>query len=105
MEAFWNDLRQKIHAGTATKNETQLYKKIGKTLKQISMDPTYPGLETHNIEPLTKRYGQKVWQSYIENHTPGAGRIYWVYGPDKVLHTGQNLMRKSTIGRVILMTM
>ena len=83
MEAFWNDLRQKIHAGTATKNETQLYKKIGKTLKQISMDPTYPGLETHDIEPLTKRYGQKVWQSYIENHTPGAGRIYWVYGPDK----------------------
>ena len=47
------------------------------------MDPTYPGLETHDIEPLTKRYGQKVWQSYIENHTPGAGRIYWVYGPDK----------------------
>ena len=47
------------------------------------MDPTYPGLETHDIESLTKRYGQKVWQSYIENHTPGAGRIYWVYGPDK----------------------
>ena len=25
----------------------------------------------------------KVWQSYLENNTPKAGRIYWVYGPDK----------------------
>ena len=30
-----------------------------------------------------KRYGQKVWESYLENHKPAAGRIFWVYGPDK----------------------
>ena len=24
----------------------------------------------------------KVWQSYLENKTSGAMRMYWVYGPD-----------------------
>lgn len=24
-----------------------------------------------------------VWQSHIESNKPSAGRIYWVYGPDK----------------------
>lgn len=31
----------------------------------------------------TKRFGQKVWESYLGNHNPAAGRIFWVYGPDK----------------------
>jgi len=25
----------------------------------------------------------KIFQSYLENRTPGAGRIFWAYGPDK----------------------
>ena len=28
-------------------------------------------------------YGVKVWQSYLENRTPAAGRIFWAYGPGK----------------------
>ena len=81
MEEFWRGLTEKYHAGKATKNEIKLYKKIGKALKQISLDPGYPVLETHDIDALSNRYGMKVWQSYIENNTPGAGRIFWVYGP------------------------
>ena len=30
-------------------------------------DPGYPNLQTHEIEPLSRRYGMKVWQSYLEN--------------------------------------
>ena len=30
---------------------------------------------------VTNRYGMKVWESYLENNTPGVGRIFWVYGP------------------------
>ena len=81
MEAFWRSLTEKNRSGKATKNEIRLYKKIGKALRQISLDPRYPGLETHDIDALSNRYGMKVWQSYIENNTPGAGRIFWVYGP------------------------
>jgi len=49
----------------------------------ISINPRHPGLQTHDIDPLTRRYGMKVWQSYLENNTPGAGRIFWVYGPGR----------------------
>ena len=83
MDQFWEDLSEKISSGTATKDENRLYQKLGKTLLQIATNPRHPGLETHDIEALTKRYGMKVWQSYLENHTPGAGRIFWVYGPDQ----------------------
>ena len=47
------------------------------------MDPFYPSLKSHEIEPLSKRYGIKVWQSYLENKKSGARRMFWVYGPDK----------------------
>lgn len=37
----------------------------------------------NEIPPLTKRYGMKVWQSYLENRTSDAMRMFWVYGPDQ----------------------
>lgn len=43
----------------------------------------YPGLKSHEIDELTNRYGMKVWESYLENKTSGAMRIFWVYGPDR----------------------
>ena len=52
-------------------------------LDLLSADPGYPSLQTHEIEPLSRRYGMKVWQSYLENKTSGAMRMYWVYGPDR----------------------
>ena len=34
-----------------------MYKKWGKALKLLSADPGYPSLQTHEIEPLSRRYG------------------------------------------------
>lgn len=81
MEMLWNDLQQKYRSGLAGKDERNLYKKWGKALKLLSEDPAYPSLHSHEIVPLTKRYGIKVWQSYLENKTSGAMRMFWVYGP------------------------
>jgi hypothetical protein len=25
-----------------------------------------------------------MWDSYVENRTPGAWRIWWMYGPDEI---------------------
>ena len=41
----------------------------------------YPGLKSHEIDVLSKRYGMKVWQSYLENKNSDAMRMFWVYGP------------------------
>lgn len=83
MENFWNGLKVKIENNAASHKEIKLYRKLGKALAHLSMDPFYPGLQTHEITEMSKRYGQKVWQSYLENHKPAAGRFYWSYGPQK----------------------
>ena len=83
MEQFWNELSSKVKSGTANKDEVKLYNKLGKAMKLISQNPRHPGLETHEISSLSKRYGEKVWQSYLENKTPAAGRLFWSYGPER----------------------
>lgn len=83
MKELWESLETKVKAQAANKNELLLFKKLVSCFKKLSADPKYPGLCTHDIEVLTRRYKQKVWQSYLENNKPAAGRIFWVYGPNK----------------------
>jgi len=83
MEALWADLSGKAKEGTLGKDEGTLYKKMGKAMALLANDPKHPGLHSHEIAALSRRYGVKVWQSYLENKTSGAGRIYWIYGPEK----------------------
>lgn len=80
---FWNSLKQKRDEGTISKRELALYKKWGKAMKLLSQNPFYPGLQTHEIEDLSQRYGQKVQQSYLENKASRAMRMYWVFGPER----------------------
>ena len=81
---MWNDLKYRNDHGEATRNEQTIYRKLGKAMKLLSGNPRHPGLHSHEISVLTKRYGGiKVWESYLENNTPGAGRIFWVYGPEQ----------------------
>lgn len=82
MEVLWFSLQREYHSGTINKKDASLYKKWGKALKLLSDNPRHPSLQTHDIRELTERYGERVWQSYLENKTSGAMRMYWVYGPD-----------------------
>ncbi|MCC8196524.1 MAG: hypothetical protein LIO49_06975 [Ruminococcus sp.] len=82
MAELWNRLQKAYRDGSISKSDERLYKKWGKAVRILSENPLYPGLHTHEIQPLSKRYGIKVWQSYLENRTSGAMRMYWVYGPD-----------------------
>lgn len=82
MQVLWTELQSKYRAGTISKEDASLYKKWEKALKLLANDPKHPGLHSHEIAPLSKRYGMKVWQSYLENKRSGAMRMYWVYGPE-----------------------
>ena len=81
MKEFWDSLKKKVKENSATKDEESLYQKFGKAMKLLSANPRHTGLHTHDIEALSKRYGMKVWESYLENNKPAAGRIFWVYAP------------------------
>lgn len=83
MENIWNELNNKVSSGSANKNEVKLYNKLIKTFKFLKENPKHPSLHSHEISQLTSRYGIKVYESYLENNTPQAERIFWVYGPMK----------------------
>ena len=57
------------------------FKKVRKTLGLLSQDPRYPGLNSHKREAEKGPHGEDIWESYVENKTPGAWRVFWYYGP------------------------
>lgn len=81
--ALWEELGAKAKRSELGKDEGKLYKKWGKAMALLAINPQHPGLNSHEIEALSRRYGEKVWQSYLENQNSLAARMYWVYGPGK----------------------
>ena len=82
MEAFWQGLLQKRKSNTLNADENELFARFGKAITNLSVNPKHPGLKTHEIEPLSKRYGMKIWQSYLDQGIT-ARRFYWAYGPNR----------------------
>jgi hypothetical protein len=57
-------------------------KRVRKALGLLETNPRHPGLATHEFTSLSGPAGEKVFEAYVENRTPGAWRIFWYYGPD-----------------------
>jgi len=57
-------------------------KKVRRALGRLQQDPKHPGLSSHTYTSLSGVNGEAVWDSYVENNTPSAWRIFWHYGPD-----------------------
>jgi hypothetical protein len=57
------------------------FRKIRKTLGLLSQDPRHPGLNSHKRQAEKGPGGEDVWESYVENNTPSAWRVFWYYGP------------------------
>ncbi len=55
--------------------------KVLKALGYMQTNIKHPGLHTHAYAAREGKNGEKVFEAYVENHTPGAYRIYWHYGP------------------------
>ena len=83
MEVLWLDLSSRSSQGNLDKEEQKLFKKLVKALGHLAENPKHLSLASHEIEDLSRKHGIRIFQSYLENHTPGAGRLFWTYGPDK----------------------
>lgn len=83
MEEFWTDISTRKQKGRLNKDEEKLFKKLVKALGYLAADPRHNSLASHEITDLSRKYGIKIFQSYLENNTPGAGRLFWTYGPEK----------------------
>jgi hypothetical protein len=57
---------------------------IRKALGYLEIDPHHPGLQTHEFLSLSGANGEKIFEAYAQNNTPGAYHIFWHYGPDEI---------------------
>lgn len=58
-------------------------KAVVKSLKFMKVNLKHPSLNTHKFDELEGPKGEDVFESYAQNNTPGAYRIFWYYGPGK----------------------
>jgi hypothetical protein len=66
-----------------SKDKKVVLKAVRKTLALMETDLKHPSLQTHEYSDLEGANGEKVFESYAQNRTPGAYRIFWHYGPQK----------------------
>lgn len=57
-------------------------KKVRKALRLLQQaGPCHRGLHSHDYQSVPGPGGEPLWESYVENKTPSAWRIWWIYGP------------------------
>ena len=66
-----------------TKGKKIVLKAVRKTLGLMEVNLRHPSLRTHEYSGLEGANGEKVFESYVQNRTSGAYRIFWHYGPRK----------------------
>jgi hypothetical protein len=66
-------------------------KQIRKTLGYLETNLRAKSLQTHEFESLTRRYGQKVFEAYVQQNSSAAYRVFWHYGPDKKDRKGERI--------------
>lgn len=64
-----------------TQHTAKKLRKVRKALGLLEQDPKYPGLQSHPYTSMSGANGEKIWDSYVENRTPQAWRIFGHYGP------------------------
>lgn len=56
---------------------------VRKTLARLESNPRHPGLRSHRFHSVTGPNGEQAFESYAEQDTPAAYRVFWCYGPEK----------------------
>ena len=64
-------------------SKKKILKAVCKTLALMESNLRHPSLNTHEFTSLSGPDGEKVFEAYVQQKTPGAYRIFWCYGPDK----------------------
>jgi hypothetical protein len=56
-----------------------VFKAVDKTIGLMAVNIRHPSLNNHEFHGMTGPDGEKIWESYVQNSTPGAYRIFWYY--------------------------
>lgn len=66
-------------------SDANLTKQVKKALGYLQTNPKHPSLQTHEYGSIPNPINPsgKVFEAYAQNKTPGAYRIFWIYGSAK----------------------
>jgi plasmid stabilization system protein ParE len=78
-----SDLRE-LENNPAQKKRLQA---VQKCLGLLETNLRHPSLNTHEFRSLRGPAGEKVFEAYVQQKSPGAYRVFWYYGPDKGMIT------------------
>jgi hypothetical protein len=82
---FTDPASEQLSAIERNKSDRGLAKQVKKALGYLQTNPRHPSLNTHPydslVNPLDPR--EKVFGAYAQNNTPGAYRIFFIYGSAK----------------------
>jgi hypothetical protein len=56
---------------------------VRKTLGLLETNLRHPSLNTHLFRSVHGPKGEEVFEAYAQNNTPGAYRVFFMYGPDR----------------------
>ena len=56
---------------------------VQRALAKLEANPRHPGLHSHPFRSLSGPNGEEGFESYAEQDTPAAYRVFWFYGPEK----------------------
>jgi hypothetical protein len=80
-------LEAKLTLDNLEQVDPKKYQKVLKTLGLMETNLRHPSLNTHKYESLTGANGEEVFETYVENKTPAAFRIFWHYGSTREVIT------------------
>jgi hypothetical protein len=76
---------KQLTALETTPSKAAILAQVRKALGYLELDPHHPSLHTHEFLSLSGVHGEKIFEAYAQNNTPGAYRIFWHYGPDEIM--------------------
>lgn len=77
---FSEQAKGKLLAIETDKSNKGLLKQLRKALGLMETNLKHPSLNTHKFDALVCKLGD-VFESYVQNRTPGAFPLFWAYGP------------------------
>ena len=82
---FTASAQREVERLESTPRHEGLVKQIKKSLGFLQHNPKHPSLQTHPYTSIGHPYHptEKVFEAYVQQHTPSAYRIFWCYGPKK----------------------
>ncbi len=75
---FTSEAKEQLEA---LKIDEKKLKRVQKCHGFIETNPKHPSLSSHKYSVLKTEDQRDLWESYVENRTPAAWRVFWFYGP------------------------